>query len=165
MKINRTKNSGYLEGETALHKLKAKTKITASLFLILGSGICNRCALMGVGLLSVVGVLCCRVPVKKIASHRACSLFLYLVQVLTTSKYEWISGLEKLLGPLSQHFFVIQELLAVAVIAVKFFCCWSLLKPKTTFRASERQKANSAIKSYVNSFTLFWSLLSGFFLT
>ena len=88
MKINRTKNSGYLEGETALHKLKSKTKITASLFLILGSGICNRWALMGVGLLSVMGVFVAEFQLKKIASHRACGLFLYLVLVLTTSKYE-----------------------------------------------------------------------------
>ena len=66
MKINRTKNSGYLEGETALHKLKAKTKITASLFLILGSGICNRWALMGVGLLSVMGVFVAEFQLKKL---------------------------------------------------------------------------------------------------
>ena len=68
MKINRTKNSGYLEGETALHKLKAKTKITASLFLILGSGICNRWALMGVGLLSVMGGFVAEFQLKKCIS-------------------------------------------------------------------------------------------------
>jgi energy-coupling factor transporter transmembrane protein EcfT len=68
MKINRTKNSGYLEGETALHKLKSKTKITASLFLILGSGICNRWALMGVGLLSVMGVFVAEFQLKNCIS-------------------------------------------------------------------------------------------------
>ena len=79
------------------------------------------------------GSLCCRVPVKKIASHRACGLFLYLALVLTTSKHEWISGLEKLLGPLSQHFFVIQELLAVAVITKKFFLLLVFAETKDYF--------------------------------
>jgi hypothetical protein len=79
------------------------------------------------------GSLCCRVPVKKNASHRGCGLFLYLALVLTTSTYEWISGLEKLLGPLSQHILVIQELLAVAVIAVKFYLLLVFAETKDYF--------------------------------
>jgi hypothetical protein len=41
IKINRTKSSGYLEGDTALQKLKAETKIIVALFLLLGTGIGN----------------------------------------------------------------------------------------------------------------------------
>jgi energy-coupling factor transporter transmembrane protein EcfT len=47
-------------------------------------------------------------------------LFIYLVLVRTTSSQDWMSGLDKLLGPLSQRLPVIRELLAVAVMAVKF---------------------------------------------
>ena len=64
MKINRTKNSGYVEGDTAIHKLKAETKIIAAFLMLLGSGIGNQWALIGVGLLSMMGVFIARVPVK-----------------------------------------------------------------------------------------------------
>jgi energy-coupling factor transporter transmembrane protein EcfT len=47
-------------------------------------------------------------------------LFIYLVLVRTTSSEDWMSGLDKLLGLLSQRFYDIRELLAVAVTAVKF---------------------------------------------
>ena len=47
-------------------------------------------------------------------------LFIYLVLVRITSLQDWMSGLDKLLGPLSQRLPVIRELLAVAVMAVKF---------------------------------------------
>ena len=47
-------------------------------------------------------------------------LFIYLVLVRTTSSQDWMSGLDKLLWPLSQRLPVIRELLAVAVMAVKF---------------------------------------------
>ena len=66
MKINRTKNSGYVEGETVLHKLKAETKIIAALFLLLGSGTGNESVLIGVGLLSMMGVFVARLPVKEL---------------------------------------------------------------------------------------------------
>ena len=56
MKINRTKNSGNLEGDISLHKLKTETNVVDVMFMQLGSGICNRWALMGVGLLSMMGV-------------------------------------------------------------------------------------------------------------
>ena len=168
MKINRTKNSGYVEGDTALHKLKAETKIIAALFLLLGSGIGNGWVLMGVGLLSMTGVFVARVPVKEIlylirrmawfflaiaifpvlftpgfyidlpswfpitVSHEGLALglessvrllnilFVSLVLVRTTSSEDWMRGLDKLLGPLSQRLPVIRELFAVAAMAVKF---------------------------------------------
>ena len=168
IKINRTKSSGYLEGDTALHKLKAETKIIVALFLLLGSRIGNGWVLMGVGLLSMTGVLVARVPVKELlyhirrmawfflailifpvlftpgfyvdlpswlpitVSYEGLSLglefsvrllnilFIYLVLVSTTSSGDWMSGLDKLLGLLSQRFYDIRELLAVAVTAVKF---------------------------------------------
>ena len=66
IKINRTKSSAYVEGETAIHKLKAETKIIVALFLLLGSGIGNRWVLMGVGLLSIMGVFVARVPVNEL---------------------------------------------------------------------------------------------------
>ena len=47
-------------------------------------------------------------------------LFIYLVLVRITSLQDWMSGVDKLLGPLSQLLPVIRELLAVAVMAVKF---------------------------------------------
>jgi energy-coupling factor transporter transmembrane protein EcfT len=68
MKTIKAKMAVTVEGDTALHKLKAKTKITASLFLILGSGICNRWALIGVGLLSVMGVFVAEFQLKKCIS-------------------------------------------------------------------------------------------------
>jgi energy-coupling factor transporter transmembrane protein EcfT len=47
-------------------------------------------------------------------------LFISLVLVRTTSSEDWMNGLDKLLGPLSQHLPVIRELLTVAVMEVKF---------------------------------------------
>ena len=156
MKINRTKNSGYVEGETVLHKLKAETKIIAALFLLLGSGTGNESVLIGVGLLSMMGVFVARLPVKELlyiirrmawfflaiaifpvlftpgfyidlpswfpitisyeglalgleSSVRLLNiLFVSLVLVRTTSSEDWMSGLDKLLGPLSQRLPVIR---------------------------------------------------------
>lgn len=168
MKINKTKNSGYVEGDTALHKLKAETKIISALFLLFGSGIGNGWVLVGVGMLSMTGVFVARVPVKELlylirrmawfflaiaifpvlftpgfyldlpswfpitVSHEGLALglessvrllnilFISLVLVRTTSSEDWMRGLDKLLGPLSQRLPVVRELLAVAVMAVKF---------------------------------------------
>jgi energy-coupling factor transporter transmembrane protein EcfT len=102
---------------------------------------------MGVGLLSITGVFVARVPVKEVLylirrmawffltivifpvlftlglefSVRLLNiLFIYLVLVPTTSSGDWMSGLDKLLGLLSQRLPVIRELLAVAMMAVKF---------------------------------------------
>ena len=47
-------------------------------------------------------------------------LFVSLVLVRTTSSEDWMGGLDKLLGPMSQRLPVVRELLAVAVMAVKF---------------------------------------------
>lgn len=168
MKIHIAKNSGYVEGDTVLHKLNPQTKIIAALFLLLGSGAGNGWVLMGVGLLSMLGVFVARMPVKEIlylirrmawfflaiaifpvlftpgfyidlpswfpitVSYEGLALglessvrllnilFISLVLVSTTSSEDWMSGLDKLLGPLSQRLPVIRELLAVAVMAVKF---------------------------------------------
>ena len=59
MKINRTKNSGYIEGDNVLHKLKAETKIIAALFLMLGSGIGNGWVLNWSWLAVNDGSVCC----------------------------------------------------------------------------------------------------------
>jgi len=45
-------------------------------------------------------------------------LFISLVLVRTTA--DWMGGLDKLLGPMSQRLPIIRDLLAVAVLAVKF---------------------------------------------
>ena len=168
MKIHSTKNSGYIVGDTGLHKLKAETKILAALLLLLGSGTGNGWVLVGVSLLSMTGVFVARVPVKELlylirrmawfflaiaifpvlftpgfyinlpswfpvsisyeglalgleSSVRLLNiLFVSLVLVRTTSPEDWMSGLDKLLGPLSQRLPIVRELLAVAVMAVKF---------------------------------------------
>ncbi|MDA8560629.1 hypothetical protein N9L33_02395 [Nitrospinae bacterium] len=65
MKINRTKNSGYVKGDNAIHKLKAETKIITAFFMLLGTGIGNKWALIGVELLSMMGIFIARVPVKE----------------------------------------------------------------------------------------------------
>ena len=55
-----------MAGDSVLHNLKPETKIIAALFLLIGAGIGNIWALALVGLLSVLGVLVARVPVKEI---------------------------------------------------------------------------------------------------
>ena len=168
MKINSTNNSGYIEGDTVLHKLNSQTKIIAALLLLLGAGTGNGWVLVGAGLFSMAGVFIARVPVKEILylirrmawfflaiaifpvlftpgfyidlpswfpitiSHEGLALglessvrllnilFVSLVLVRTTSSEDWMSGLDKLLGPMSQRLPVVRELLAVAVMAVKF---------------------------------------------
>ena len=90
-------------------------------------------------------------------------LFIYLVLVRTTSSQYWMSGLDKLLGSLSQRLPVIRELLAVAVMVVKFLPM--IFAETEDYFFSLRKKTNAAIKNYLQSFTLFWSLLLGFFLT
>ncbi len=66
LKIHSTKNGGYVAGDSVLHNLKPETKIIAALFLLIGAGVGNSWALSVVGLLSVLGVLVARVPVKEI---------------------------------------------------------------------------------------------------
>ena len=80
-------------------------------------------------------------------------LFIYLVLVRTTSSQDWMSGLDKLLGlP------VIRELLAVTVMAVKFLPM-IFAETEDYFFCLRKKKANAAIKNYVQSFILFWTLL------
>ena len=85
-------------------------------------------------------------------------LFISLVLVRTTSSEDWMSGLDKLLGPLIQRFPVIKELLAVVVMAVKFLPM-ILAETEDYFSSLHKKKANAAIKNYVQSFILFWTLL------
>lgn len=85
-------------------------------------------------------------------------LFIFLVLVRTTSSQDWMSGLDKLLGPLSQRLPVIRELLAVAVMAVKFLPM-IFVETEDYFFSLRKKKANAAIKNYVQSFILFWTLL------
>ncbi|PIP71894.1 MAG: hypothetical protein COW89_09410 [Nitrospinae bacterium CG22_combo_CG10-13_8_21_14_all_47_10] len=168
MKMHSTKSGGYVEGDTALHKLRAQTKIVAAFFLLVGSGICSDWSLAMIGLLSVVGVCLARVPVRKIfqiirrmawfflaivifpvlftpgfyidlpawvpvtisreglllgleSSLRLLNiLFVSLVLIRTTSSADWTDGLEKILGPMGQRLPIIRDMLAVAVMAVKF---------------------------------------------
>jgi energy-coupling factor transporter transmembrane protein EcfT len=201
MKINRTKNSGYIEGDNVLHKLKAETKIIAALFLMLGSGIANGWVLIGIGLLSMTGVFVARVAAKELLylirrmacfflaiaispvlftpgfyidlpswfpitfSHEGFALglessvrllnilFISLVLVRTTSSEDWMSGLDKLLGPLSQRLPIIRELLAVAVMAVKFL---PMIVAETedyfsSLRKKEGERGYQKIRSVVHS--------------
>ena len=69
-----------------------------------------------------------------------------------------MSGLDKFLGPLSQRLPVIRELLAVAVMAVKFLPM-IFAETEDYFFSLRKKKANAAIKNYVQSFILFWTLL------
>lgn len=66
MKLEGYKNSGYVEGNTVLHKLKPQAKIIVALFLIALSGMGDGWFLAGVGLISVLGVIIARVPFKNI---------------------------------------------------------------------------------------------------
>ena len=75
-----------------------------------------------------------------------------------------MSGLDKLLGPLSQRLPVIRELLAVAVMVVKFL---PMVFAETEDYFSSLQKIEGEhgyqkIRTVVHSV---WSLLFGFFLT
>ncbi len=166
MKTYDTKNGGYVEGDSALHNLKPETKIIAALFLLFGAGIGNDGVLTLVGLLSVLGVLIARVPVKEIfqlirrmawfflaiatfpvlftpgfyidlpawvpitisreglvlgleSSVRLLNILLISL-VLARTTADWLGGLDKLLGPMSQRLPIIRDLLAVSVMAVKF---------------------------------------------
>jgi hypothetical protein len=48
MKTIKAKMAVTVEGDTALHKLKAETKIIVAMFMLLGSGIGSQWVLMGV---------------------------------------------------------------------------------------------------------------------
>ncbi|MDA8560628.1 hypothetical protein N9L33_02390 [Nitrospinae bacterium] len=74
-----------------------------------------------------------------------------------------MSGLDKLLRSLSQHFSVIRELLAVSVTAVKFL---SMVFAETedyfsSLQKIEGERGYQKIRAVVHSV---WSLLFGFFL-
>ena len=85
-------------------------------------------------------------------------LFIYLVLVRATSSGDWMSGMDKLLGLLSQRLPVILEILAVAMMAVKFLPM-IFAETEDYFFCLRKKKANAAIKNYVQSFILFWTLL------
>lgn len=77
-----------------------------------------------------------------------------------TSSEDWISVLDKLLGPLSQRFFVIRELFAVAVMSGEVFAdvlCWNR---RLFFEPPKDRKPTRLLKT-----TYIRSLCSGFFLT
>jgi energy-coupling factor transport system permease protein len=166
MKIADNINGGYVAGDTCLHKLQSEAKIILALFLIGISGIGSGRTLAIVGMVSLLGVVIARVPVKNVftlirrmawffiaiaifpvlftpgfyihlpawfpisisqeglvlglesALRLVNILLLSLILVRTTS--DWVGGLEKLLGPLTQRLPVIRDLFAVALLSVKF---------------------------------------------
>jgi energy-coupling factor transport system permease protein len=203
------KTGGYVEGDTVLHKLNSQTKIIAALLLLLGSGTGNGWVLVGVGLLSMTGVLVARVPVKELLylirrmawfflaiaifpvlftpgfyinlpswfpfsiAHEGLALglessvrllnilFVSMVLVRTTSSEDWMSGLDKLLGPMSQRLPVVRELLAVAVMAVKFL---PMIFAETEERFAELRKSKderglNKLRSMLDSILEFIALI------
>ena len=64
-------------------------------------------------------------------------LLISLVLVRTTSFSDWMKGLEKLLGPLTNRFPVIKDLFAVALLSVKFL---PLILAETQEHFSSRYK-------------------------
>ena len=83
-------------------------------------------------------------------------LMVSLVLVRTTSSADWMEGMEKLLGPMTHRFPYIRDLLAVAVLSVKFLPMIivqteehfsSLRKKETMPRERGYQKIRSVIHS------------------
>jgi energy-coupling factor transport system permease protein len=66
MKIEDNQYWGYVEGTTALHRLRPEIKIVAALLLIAASGIGNGWALALAGILSALGVMLVAVPLINI---------------------------------------------------------------------------------------------------
>jgi energy-coupling factor transport system permease protein len=66
MKIEDNPNWGYVEGTTALHRLRPEIKIVVALLLIAASGVGNGWALVLAGILSVLGVMLVAVPLINI---------------------------------------------------------------------------------------------------
>ena len=67
-------------------------------------------------------------------------LLISLVMARTTSSEDWIKGMEKLLGPMSQRFPAVRDLFAVAVLSVKFL---PLVVVETEKHFSSLHKDNS----------------------
>jgi hypothetical protein len=68
----------------------------------------------------MMGVFIARVPVKEISYFIRRMVWFFLAIVTFPSSEDWMIGLDKLFVSLIQRFSVIRELLAVAVMAVKF---------------------------------------------
>jgi hypothetical protein len=74
-----------------------------------------------------------------------------------------MSELDKFLGLLSQRFSIIREMLAVEVMEVKFSDGLCLNRKLFFEPPKDRRRMRLSKNKY--SLTLFWSLLSAFFLT
>ncbi len=98
-------------------------------------------------------------------------LMVSLVLVRTTSSADWMEGMEKLLGPMTHRFPYIRDLLAVAVLSVKFLPMIivqteehfsSLRKKETMPRERGYQKIRSVIHSVLQFIVEIFSDLDRF---
>jgi energy-coupling factor transporter transmembrane protein EcfT len=166
MNISGNINSGFVDGDTCLHKLKPEVKIITALLLIVVSGLGSGGFLVMVCLLSLLGAIVARLPFNNIftlirrmawfflaiaifpvlftpgfyidlpewfpvtISYEGLALglesiarlinILLISLVLMRTTADWMGGLEKLLGPLSQRLPVVRDLFAVALLSIKF---------------------------------------------